>query len=143
MEGLLDPGVFRIKSLRRLQAQCGHDTLLLGEVAIISKGKKKNVVVQVTNDQPLVCLDCFKRVMILCCNCGDSILMGNRIGIIQMKNHPLYAISTKDGFICCESCCDGKIVGYWLPINRIVKNFSFESMGVVPEKDIPVDPRFK
>lgn len=144
MKILSNQNIFRIKPLRILLAECGHETRPLGEVEIIINRKKETVIVEVTSDRPGLCLGCFKRAIILCCNCGDSILMGNMAGIIKMENPPLSAIyiPAKEGYVCCENCCD-KTEGYWFPVDGVTECFSFDKMGLVPEEEMPVDPRFK
>jgi len=137
--------IFGVKRVRKLMPKCGHPTFPLGEREIIIGGKKEKVIFETTSDSPLFCLDCFERLMTCCCNCGDSILMGSKVGVIPMENAlpgSVY-IPTKEGYVCCENCCDKKTEGYWWPVGEVTENFSFDNMGVVPEEEMPVDPRFK
>lgn len=133
---------FREKRVKRVVANCGHTTNLIGTMVVIRNGEEEEIVIEVFSLKPKLCTKCFKKIKILCAVCGDTIKIGDPAGLTTDKKiiSGFFDPDSKGGeCIACKKCT--------VPIGVLSikgdKPFTVQSLRITKFSDIPKDPRFK
>lgn len=134
--------LFREKRVKRVVANCGHETNLIGTMVVVRDEKKQEIIIEVNSFNPELCVECFKRIKILCAVCGDTIKIGDTAGLTINRKiiSGFFDPDSKGGeCIACKKCT--------VPIGVLSikgdKPFNIQSLRIVKFGDIPKDPRFK